>query len=75
MGEWKTIDTAPKDGTQIILIYAQETGECFVAWWGTDIVSGKHDWVIARAKDGTCFICKNPTHWMPLPPPPQAQEK
>lgn len=65
---WQPIETAPEG--KDILVYVEKTGECFVVFWGTQVNTGDHAWVIARANDGTCFICKNPTHWMPLPQPP-----
>ena len=62
--EWKPIDTAPKDGTKI-LMFDGETMQ-IVDWdkldyWGTsDCGSGWRDeWY--------------PTHWMPLPEAPNAE--
>lgn len=71
--EWQPIETAPKDGTDI-LIYCKDTHEMFVAFYATQIETGQQDWIIARAKDGTCFVLKSPTHWMPLPPQPKGGE-
>lgn len=68
---WQPIESAPEG--KDILVYCRETGECFVVFWALQIETRKGDWVIARAKDGTCFICKNPTHWLPLPAAPKAE--
>jgi len=84
--EWQPIETAPKDGTPIILFGGRvtaghweaerwpvsaeyhgstgeylgqfETGECIEAWW--------------YSEDGGFDSESQPTHWMPLPPPPAA---
>jgi hypothetical protein len=61
---WQPIETAPKDGTLVLLAY--DTGPGVLQWgmslarirgdhWATDINSQLH------------FV---PTHWMPLPEPP-----
>jgi len=78
---WQPIDTAPKDGT-LIIIYApptlyQEEGIYIASWKQIDfIVSRRSDpyaWcVICSYQDeqgGECTI-SNPTHWMPLPDKP-----
>ncbi len=70
---WRPIETAPEG--KDILVYCRETGECFVVFWALQMETKQGDWVIARANDGTCFICKNPTHWQPLPAPPQTEER
>lgn len=77
--DWRPIETAPKDGTRIILTdgRAVEVG-CFAPdvhgddfpwvfvddYSGCDLVTG-YAGVSANAwKDGTV------SHWQPLPPPP-----
>lgn len=67
MGEWRSMDTAPKDGTEFLAFWSYSTGifkyiqpmkwvdERFVISWD-------HDDEI------------NPTHWMPLPKPPEEQQ-
>ena len=84
MAEWQPIDTAPKDGTPI-LVYAdcsgwEEYGKSrVVAYWT------RHCWAAygpafgepLRSKDGMTpqrIADCNPTHWMPLPTPPQGIE-
>ena len=54
---WRPIETAPEG--KDILVYCRETGECFVVFWALQMETKQGDWVIARANDGTCFICKN----------------
>ena len=61
---WQPIETAPKDGTWILLTEVLEgqmiTGHPFILYWddrwGWGDIYGKRD--------------VNPTHWMPLPDPP-----
>jgi len=79
-GGWLPIETAPKDGTRIILrcpnIGAVEgwwdcvDGGGFeegppIFWWTTE-----NDLIIFG--DGSY---DDPTHWMPLPPPPNSPNK
>lgn len=68
--KWMPIDTAPKDGTKFLAWWAHSAHSCR---WG----SGPYDrktktyvggWSIGMARDA------KPTHWMPLPEPPNASE-
>jgi len=63
--KWMPIDSAPKDGEDKLL-YVEKTGEQFVGY----LADG--DWIYAYHKHIGCFVCE-PTHWMPLPPPPKDQ--
>jgi hypothetical protein len=69
MSEWQPIETAPRDGTDV-LVYVPKphwhypppaTPGVFEAWYGY----GK--WKIDTDDNGTWV---EPTHWMPLPSPP-----
>ncbi len=58
---WQTIDTAPKDGTAII-VYNKQLEHPMVAQ-----PSGLDCWI-----EATCGEFYGPaTHWMPLPPKPE----
>lgn len=59
--QWQPIETAPKDGRQMILLLTPSRWPQ-VAWSNT--------WWTA----GFSVECK-PTHWMPLPPAPHQGEK
>lgn len=73
---WKPIDTAPKDGRSVLLFI---TPDC--------IVSGNNDlnllgstaprdewWHVSP--DGIAYPIEGPpTHWMPLPSPPETDQK
>jgi len=61
-GEWQPIETAPKDMTRV-LGYVEEY--IVVMWWFT-YSNGRSCW---ETVDGESEV--DPTHWMPLPKPPQ----
>ncbi len=67
MNGWQTIETAPKDGTEILGAFFEgkrwfreniewdDEFECWVVGWDRETI--------------------NPSHWMPLPPPPENNTK
>lgn len=61
--EWKSIESAPKDGTEIILCEADpiQGQRIFVGYWRKKAWRQPHVW-----KGPTL----NPTHWAELPSPP-----
>jgi hypothetical protein len=65
---WRTIETAPIDGTVILIT---ENGWVDRGWWSKSIWLGTDGpgWVSEDERENG--IVHNPTHWMPLPPPPQ----
>jgi hypothetical protein len=62
---WWPIDTAPRDGSRVLLW--QVNGPHAYATTGSfrEYLPGAPDW---RGSAGTPFT---PTHWMPLPEPPE----
>ena len=73
MGEWKRpgqdwlpIESAPKDGTDILLWFGHSVGWISLCKW------------YQKKNRGWCWVCSydhkahlwEPTHWMPLPEPP-----
>lgn len=58
---WQPIETAPKDGTEILAVTTY-AGEPYI-----DVVSFAHPYWIRSNR----YACR-PTHWMPLPKPPAA---
>ncbi len=58
--EWQPIETAPKDGTFILCYHSSGhinvQQYCQDKFWRSSIDNAPHIW--------------QPTHWMPLPPPP-----
>jgi hypothetical protein len=66
MSEWKTIESAPKDGTWFLAWENDTIPKVITVYWR------KH----SRNKNGGWWTSFNmwkaqPTHWMPLPEPPQ----
>lgn len=70
---WNPIETAPKDGTSVMTIFRERRGllhhplkSRFIddKWCGDFGPGGDQDW---RPLD------PQPTHWMPMPPPPSAE--
>lgn len=80
MTEWQTIDTAPRDGTQILLCQAYDiegtpidalAWGLFVqvaAWWGEE-----DEWIVYCSMPCDPALHFEPTHWMPLPANPAVQ--
>jgi hypothetical protein len=75
MSEWQPIETAPKDGTVIDLWAGQRrpgcfyeriddplTGEVYGEGWSQQYVENTSN---------SFRVFEDPTHWMPLPEPPQ----
>ncbi len=62
--EWKTIDTAPRDGTRIL---AYTNGAYSVALWHFDGY-----WATVPMVSKMSILA---THWMPLPPNPKEPTK
>lgn len=60
--QWQPIDTAPKDGTDLIVLERAEVkmAKCFAPPLGSG------DWL---GEEG--YLFSTPTHWMPLPKPPK----
>ena len=63
MMKWQPIETAPRDGTYID-IWSPRDGRVTEVFWDTE----GDDWV------SLCTVWSgNPTHWMPLPEPPEGE--
>lgn len=71
MGEWQPIETAPKDGTDILLFipdFANWPGDARIVsvcwsecgWWQDNGAAGCNTW-------------GHPTHWQHLPTPPEKE--
>ena len=65
---WQSIETAPKDGTEVLLLEGWYISH---AQWRSVYSGGKQAWVVCGT-DGTCaeYVDK-PTHWMPIPEEPK----
>ena len=64
---WQPIETAPKDGTHI-LAYCDRMKEVGEVKWSTSFGRWGATWVMAGFNQPWA---SRPTHWRPLPAPPQ----
>ncbi len=82
--EWMDIETAPRDGTEIIAVFSNDYGyqerptvygpwtvkfrdnKWMASWDDARVIESEGYW-------GTDYKTTplDPTHWMPLPPPPE----
>lgn len=73
MSEWQPIETAPKDGTGILVIdMTARLPQAGQAWWIADVwtlVSPDTGWALEEDLYRS-MIWVSPTHWLPLPAPP-----
>lgn len=67
LDEWQSIDTAPKDGTFVLLTDSRVTDWTLVAAW-SDGSSLDRGW---QTQDGLGYLTETFTHWKPLPTPPK----
>ena len=69
LNKWQPIETAPKDGTQIM---GCDGLNYFICSWGEESLVGSqfknHGWVTDYDDDGMCFNLESPTHWIPIVP-------
>lgn len=71
--EWQGIETAPKDGTHML---ASAIGGMYIFLWvkDTDFVSGRREgWTCGDQNIEGLYYRVWPTHWRPLPAPPEAK--
>ena len=65
--EWKSIKTAPKDGTPVLVAVGGEEYFARSAWYDDE----KGIWLI---NERPCvYLSVSPTHWMHLPTPPESE--
>jgi len=66
--EWQPIESAPKDGT-IILLLEDHSGEVNTGYWGLEenIFSGTENKWFSNGCIDNVLTFPNITHWMPLP--------
>lgn len=65
---WQPIETAPKDGTDIIVNMPQVESGCTFIYW-------KDGWRLTYDGKFLCPHVTSPTHWMPLPVAPKGETK
>ena len=65
---WKPIESAPKDGTRV-LSYREGYAESMAVVWWNGTGCGAACWLPVNGA-----VWHSPTHWQPLPAPPQEQQ-
>lgn len=68
MEQWQPIETAPKDGTEILLASTGLLSDIGLCHWRNDNVMVGWTWGLGKSFRGA-------THWMPLPPYPDTTER
>lgn len=70
-GQWLPIETAPKDGTEVLILMDLKAIQASFIHGPYKYKSG---WTPVSLPSHGCGCCSSadppPTHWMPLPPPP-----
>ena len=82
MSNWQPIETAPKDGTAIWVLLG---GQPFIGYYDPDRLRKAGEWFVKasfrrRVREGglpddiygTYRFGVEPTHWLPLPDPPES---
>ncbi len=71
ISEWQPIETAPKDGTPILLAWG---GKTRLGKWLDNSKSPIMPWAGWRTPSNETSPRGEPAHWMPLPAPPAKDE-
>jgi len=70
-GGWRDIESAPRDGTAV-LVYEPAEKSMAVGWWEDHYVwVSPGAWITDYARSDTPVW--RPTHWQPLPSPPETE--
>ena len=77
--EWQPIETAPRDGTWVLLcgFETPDTSDSITNGWGACVVGKGFEhsdvddpWEVGIYDNFCELSVYDPTHWMPLPKPP-----
>lgn len=69
MSEWQPIDTLSIDPDKPVLVYSE--GKI----WLAESYGDKDLWPVHNGCGCCTYSLQSPTHWMPLPSPPQEPRK
>jgi hypothetical protein len=76
MNDWQPIETAPKDGTPVLIAECGQLSNGIDHWYIDTAINCYELDVRERdvwtEREGSKVVCDSPTHWMPLPKPPQS---
>lgn len=67
---WRPIESAPKDGTGIILASWGGTSDGYAFPWWLEESEWVGDWLLTAERLQAHLGSFPATHWMPIPPPP-----
>lgn len=67
MSEWKSIESAPKDGTSILVAWKKSGNMMVVSWENDSEITEDYNWA---DHEGDCYHKDAFSHWMTLPEPP-----
>lgn len=67
MSEWQSIETAPRDATKILVCGPHIDGNLYM-----DVTAWPVGWDLKWPVAYMAYAAGEPTHWMPLPAPPQS---
>ena len=69
MTDWKPIETAPEDRPLLLWTGSNQ----YVGTWAQNPFTGDVSFIVCTLESGDQVLIK-PTHWQPLPQPPEKQE-
>jgi hypothetical protein len=70
MSDWQPIETAPKDGT-LVWAYASRFDDANGRQGMASFLRTSQGFGVWHWRHGRNYGGSNPTHWMPLPEPPE----
>ena len=70
MSEWQPIETAPKDGTRVLIAWNNGCDKGVVSAYWEPGYFGNIGWTEFQLRSDY-WGPDTPTHWMPLPKPPK----
>jgi hypothetical protein len=74
--QWQPIETAPKDGS-VIYLYCPRFNCTRGSWKHDEYFRDEERWFSEDGDSestGYYYVPLNPTHWMPIPTPPESEE-
>jgi hypothetical protein len=75
MSEWRPIETAPRDGSWVLVHDRFEDNPCVASWDGSQWIADKTFVKALGGRGGAMVIDEIDshylTHWHPLPAPPE----
>ena len=85
MNQWQPIETAPRDGTWVLIAGGRTTEDDYnstgvlttrpvTAFWSEPLWEEDAEWAFCFWDGDWREGYLNPTHWMPLPQPPEGDQ-